>query len=963
MAIYHLSAQIISRSAGRSVVNAAAYRAAAVLYDDTLDRTFSYERKGGVEHKEILAPENAPAWATDREKLWNQVEAAENRKDAQLAREINVALPVELTPEQQVELMRGYVREEFVSRGMVADVCIHRDNPENPHAHIMLTTREIGPEGFGKKERAWNAKEVLVDWREGWADAINRHLYLAGQGVQVDHRSFEAQGLKLEPGIKLGVNDARRDKDGRDIIAERLAEHDRIFRENGEAILKNPQLALDAITHQRATFTRQDVGRWLNTHTADAEQFVEALDRVMASSELVAIGKDARANDRYTTREMLEVERDMVGAAQAMAERPGHEVSARHQQQGERVAKLSPDQRRAFDHIMQPADVAVVQGYAGSGKSFMLGAAREAWEAEGFTVKGGALAGKAAEGLQISAGIQARSLHAWEYAWSQGRDRLTSKDVLVIDEAGMVGSRQLGRVLDHVRAAGAKVVLVGDTRQLQAIEAGAPMRMIGERVGQVTMEDIRRQQDAAHRKASEFLARGEVSKVLSAYERIGRVHEHRTQEEARQEIVKDWASHRRWYPHEAQIMLAFKRDDVLALNLAAREKMREAGALQGKDRRVETPQGPRDFAIGDRIYFTKNDRQLGVLNGSLGTLEAGRGPAVTVRLDDGRRVAFDVREYNHLDHGYAATVHKAQGVTVDRAHVLADSHFDQHVAYVALTRHRDDMNLHWSREEFADKAKLHAVLGRERMKDVAVDYEKTVVDNRRLDAQVQPPAQAQAEQATTTRQPPEQRLSPEAEAWIAERKVAVENKIDVQRFVQEQKEKVAAKIGHRRQEILAQEKLEERLGRIEDAEEVLSRGVRMLAIYSPEKLGEGSDMEGPNAQLYAKTLQALKVRAQLEKELGLAPVVSRPVPKGLSATEALKTRGRGRDTTYKAWCAWRDAHTPKERAEARQGRGEGAKLFASYSQVRANEGEAMKQKDIELVKERELERGLGGPSL
>ena len=128
----------------------------------------------------------------------------------------------------------------------------------------------------------------------------------------------------------------------------------------------------------------------------------------------------------------------------------------------------------------------MVEGYAGTGKSYMLGAAREAWEAAGYQVKGAALAGKAAEGLEVASGIASRSFHSWEYAWRAGRDRLTDRDIFVIDEAGMVGSRQFGRVLEEVKAAGAKVVVVGDTEQLQAIEAGATMRAVWQQVGQIT---------------------------------------------------------------------------------------------------------------------------------------------------------------------------------------------------------------------------------------------------------------------------------------------------------------------------------------------------------------------------------------------------------------------------------------------------------------------------------------------
>ncbi|MDR7319648.1 MobQ family relaxase [Brevibacillus nitrificans] len=203
MAIYHFSAQVISRSQGRSVVAAAAYRAGERLEDERYGQTHDYTKKS-VSERAIAAPANAPAWAKDREQLWNAVEAAEKRKDAQLCREINVALPRELSAAQQRELLSTFVSKEFVSRGMVADVAIHRDNPENPHAHIMLTMREITSEGFGKKVREWNDKELLETWRAEWANYANRGLERAGYSERIDHRSLEAQGSDRLPTVHEG---------------------------------------------------------------------------------------------------------------------------------------------------------------------------------------------------------------------------------------------------------------------------------------------------------------------------------------------------------------------------------------------------------------------------------------------------------------------------------------------------------------------------------------------------------------------------------------------------------------------------------------------------------------------------------------------------------------------------------------------------------------------------------------
>ena len=197
MAIYHLRASVISRSSGRSATAAAAYRAAELIEDRRTGLSFDYASKRGVEHAEILAPDHAPDWVSDRSELWNRVEESETRKNSQVAREVRVALPDELSHDERVDLVRKFCQEAFVDRGMVADIAIHAPGSEgddrNHHAHIMLTTREIAAEGFTAKNRDWNGKDVLEGWRLSWAEVSNEALERCGLDERIDHRTLEAQ--------------------------------------------------------------------------------------------------------------------------------------------------------------------------------------------------------------------------------------------------------------------------------------------------------------------------------------------------------------------------------------------------------------------------------------------------------------------------------------------------------------------------------------------------------------------------------------------------------------------------------------------------------------------------------------------------------------------------------------------------------------------------------------------------
>ena len=205
MAIYYFNASVISRSAGRSATASAAYRAAERIKDERTGEIHDYRKKKGVDEKFILAPESAPNWVYNRAKLWNEVERLERRKDSQVAREIKLAIPAELNAPQQIELVREFATDQFVSKGMVADVSFHELDSHNPHAHIMLTMREINEKGFSeKKNREWNKRELLEFQRAAWSTYANHALEKAGFEQKIDHRTLSEQGINRIPQIHLG---------------------------------------------------------------------------------------------------------------------------------------------------------------------------------------------------------------------------------------------------------------------------------------------------------------------------------------------------------------------------------------------------------------------------------------------------------------------------------------------------------------------------------------------------------------------------------------------------------------------------------------------------------------------------------------------------------------------------------------------------------------------------------------
>ena len=241
MAIYHLSAKVISRGKGKSATAAAAYRAGEKITDKRTGLTFDYSQRKGVYATEIIAPDHAPDWVGVRSQLWNSVELFETRRNSRLAREFDIALPVELSHDTKRELVRNFVKEQLVSRSLVADVAFHDMNSHNPHVHIMLTTRRIEAEGFGAKERDLDKKDFLLKLRESWSEIANRALERAGHSEKIDHRTLEEQGINRIPQIHLGADVAAMMKRG--IATERGEEYLSISAANQQIKALSGQIA------------------------------------------------------------------------------------------------------------------------------------------------------------------------------------------------------------------------------------------------------------------------------------------------------------------------------------------------------------------------------------------------------------------------------------------------------------------------------------------------------------------------------------------------------------------------------------------------------------------------------------------------------------------------------------------------------------------------------------------------
>jgi ATP-dependent exoDNAse (exonuclease V) alpha subunit len=337
----------------------------------------------------------------------------------------------------------------------------------------------------------------------------------------------------------------------RGLEAERIEDHRAIARAMASG--SSPIRRRAGRDHaQQSTFTRRDMAMFAHRHSDGKEQFDQVMSAVRGSPDLVALGKDGRGEDRFTTREMIETEQRLHRASELMAERSGIEVEDRGREGAlARAATarpvLSGEQRDAFEHVTDGRGLGVVVGYAGTGKSAMLGVAREAWEGAGYTVRGAALSGIAAENLESGSGIASRTIASMEHGWGRAATCSPARDVLVIDEAGMVGTRQMERVLSHAAEAGAKGCAGRRSAAVAGHRGGRGVPSIHERHGGVEISEVRRQREDWQRTPRGSGDR-QHRRCDHAYDEHGMVHAAETREQARGELIDRWDRDRQASP-------------------------------------------------------------------------------------------------------------------------------------------------------------------------------------------------------------------------------------------------------------------------------------------------------------------------------------------------------------------------------------------------------------------------------
>lgn len=722
---------VILNAVDHSVVAKAAYNAREKAYDQTRGIAYDFRFHDGLIDSGFVLPADAPEWAASTEALWNAAQDRECVKDRktgetrlskhgkpQVAKDITLALPRELDDDQNRQLLHAFIAAKYSPSNVAVQWAIHRDGDNhNPHAHLIVSTRQLSGKGFGKK-----ARELNPDFIRGQIQ--NDHF--AREWTAFQNAFFAERGMELRVD-PTRIVPSRHLGNARFVPESRREDQNGALAEKAKETARDPAKVLAHAVKNAATFTARDIGRHLKKAGLDEVEQQEISGRIMASPELISLGKG-----RYTTRAVIEQERAVLAGAQRMAQGGGRGVSAASRETAATSRTMSAEQRAVYDYATGAERLAVVQGRAGTGKSYTMGAIREAYERDGYRVIGLAPTNTVAADMRSDGFVEGRTVAAELLRQENDKVAWNARTVIMVDEMGMLSTDDMERLLVRAEAAGAKVIGFGDDRQLQSVARGGMFSHIAQVARARELATVLRQKVEYQNKASVAAARGDMQTAIAAYSERGDINWSSDLDEAQNDLVRDWHESVQRQPAELPFVYAATNAAVASLNDRLRAIRQALGHLRGDEHVFTTAKGNTSretrVSVGDRVQFTKSvkDRvtKLDLRNGEFGVVEAIEGDMLTVRTDAGRVITYDAREHNGWDLGYASTVYKGQGKTQQHVLALHDSEFawKAQLSYVALTRHKEAFRLYANRELAADEDELARKLAKSGNNRAAISY-------------------------------------------------------------------------------------------------------------------------------------------------------------------------------------------------------------------------------------------------
>lgn len=742
MAIAFARIQFVKRSAGQNACHKAAYNGRMAVTNERTGESYNYANKGDGAYHVVLLPEGVDERFKDPRLLWNMAEKRETRINSQVALEGVIALPDDacITMEDRIEIAHRAAHHFFVRHGLAVQIDIHEphdDEDHNWHAHFLATTRTFtaGGQVLGDK-----AREYMARYREG-----NLHSGEEYRKIQNDYFAEKGYDLRVDengivPQAHLGPVRLRAR------ASEMMASHLERISANQNAS-QDPVQILAHLTERQSIFGREDVERYLTKHVPAAQRLEvrqafwkqKELIQLYEDSKEAALGKEVgsgrrditspKALNKYTTVQVKLEEDRIVRIADRLQAKDGFFGVMSNYSKGAEIAhkySLSAEQVTAFEGMVLGQRLVCVQGRAGTGKSHVMAAVREMVESNGYRVRGLAPTSSVAKDLDGKGFKGAQNLHQLLFQQKNGIDPLGRKEILMVDEAGMIGNTVMQELLKVAWDKGSQVILVGDDRQIPSVDRGGLFKVLCERYGAHELKEVRRQEQSWQKAMSERLSQGVSSEgvkaVLNTLERQDRLHWSDTKEAALQQLVEQWSKDTEKKPEASVFVMEHRNRYALVLNEMIRNVRKDRGELHGREYRCETFIGTSYVSAGDRIQFRMNDRDLGVNNGTLGTLIEAKDNCFVVKTDEGREVTFNPQTVNRYQLGYAGTYHQSQGKTVDQSYALHSPYMNHNLFYVGMTRQKQEVHYFVSRDEAQDHTALVHQLSRDGSKDTTVHY-------------------------------------------------------------------------------------------------------------------------------------------------------------------------------------------------------------------------------------------------
>ena len=696
MAIAFARVTYHSRSNGQSAVACAAYRSGEKIQDERTGIIHNYLHKKEVTFKEILLPVGSNSKYQDRTTLWNYVETFETRKNSQVAKEIILALPnnIEISDDDRIALAKQFADKYFVSKGIVADVCIHSKN-NNPHAHILLTTRRLVGNKFSRTKARDLDPEIKFKkvqendaWGEKWRNTQNQYFKDKGLDISVDDNGIISQ-IHVGPNVKNSSSF---------INFFKFQENENIKDQHRNIIYNNSKIIINHLVNQKEYFTYIDLYSFIKKHADNEDDAKRIFIKTKLSAELVNTGKNYKNQDVFTSKSRLQLEDNMIALAGKLHNRNKFSIRKRLIKRYCKKHGLSQEQINSVYHITRGHNLSLIVGKAGTGKSYSLRVAKELWDKKGYKTYGVSISGKAAEELQKSSNINSKTIHSFLYSLDKNYIKLNKKSVVVMDEAGMTDLPSMFKVINKIHAAKAKLVLVGDPQQLQPIGIGLPFESLIKSFGAAEINTVKRQQVKWQQKATELLSRGYTEKALKKYNNKGYVE---FSDKPLDALLDKFVSIYK-KTNNMPLVLTYTNKDVDSINSTIRDYLVKNNRL-GDGYVFETHKGNKAFCVGEKIICLENDAVSGVKNGTIGVIQKIDDKTIFLK-SDGKVFKVDLEKYKKIDYGYGVTIHKAQGMTVDDSVFYVNGRsLSSNLVYVALSRHKQNINI------VVNKAKINDI--------------------------------------------------------------------------------------------------------------------------------------------------------------------------------------------------------------------------------------------------------------